>query len=85
MDDQRVQVLLNSLIRLMQRRQSVRPTSTRYCRQNADLFLAKFTNYMYGGRPLGLSYVKYVNANGNGGDAMEGTEITGGLTQDQIM
>lgn len=43
---------------------------------------AKFTGYQYGGRPLGLTYVKYMNA---GGDAMEGTEPTGGLTQDQIM
>lgn len=38
---------------------------------------------MYGGRPLGLSYVKYLNQQG-GGDAME-AEATGGLTQDQIM
>jgi hypothetical protein len=38
---------------------------------------------MYGGRPLGLSYVKYANANGN--DAMDGQEATGGMTQDQMM
>jgi hypothetical protein len=44
---------------------------------------AKFTGYQYGGRPLGLTYVKYTNQ-GNG-EAMEGTEHTGGLTQDQIM
>lgn len=44
---------------------------------------AKFTGYQYGGRPLGLSYVKYTNQ--NNGDVMEGTEHTGGLTQDQIM
>jgi len=44
---------------------------------------AKFTGYQYGGRPLGLTFVKYQNA--NGGDAMEGTEDNGGLTQDQIM
>ena len=44
--------------------------------------LAKFTGYQYGGRPLGLSYVKYTNIV-NGGDAMEGTEPT--MTQDQIM
>lgn len=54
-----------------------------------DIFLltisiAKFSGYLYGGRPLGLSYVKYTNNyNGNGGDAMEGAEPT--LTQDQIM
>jgi hypothetical protein len=44
---------------------------------------AKFTGYQYGGRPLGLTYVKYTNA--NGGDAMEGEEATRGITQDQIM
>jgi hypothetical protein len=38
---------------------------------------------MYGGRPLGLSYVKYTNVNGN--EAMEGQEATGEMTQDQIM
>lgn len=48
-----------------------------------NLIIAKFTGYQYGGRPLGLTYVKYLNA--NSGDAMEGTEPTGGLTQDQIM
>jgi hypothetical protein len=49
----------------------------------ANKSLAKFTGYQYGGRPLGLTYVKYSNqANG---DEMEGTEHTGGLTQDQIM
>lgn len=44
--------------------------------------LAKFTGYQYGGRPLGLTFVKYQSA---GDDAMEGAEATGGLTQDQIM
>ena len=43
--------------------------------------LAKFTGYQYGGRPLGLTYAKYQNA----GDAMDGQEDTGGMTQDQIM
>ncbi len=47
------------------------------------LILAKFTGYQYGGRPLGLTYVKYQNP--NGAEAMEGQEETGGLTQDQIM
>lgn len=47
------------------------------------LSAAKFTGYMYGGRPLGLTYVKYTNANGQ--DAMDGQEATGGLTQDQMM
>ncbi|RMD39262.1 hypothetical protein DV735_g5867, partial [Chaetothyriales sp. CBS 134920] len=49
---------------------------------NAETAISKFTGYMYGGRPLGLSYVKYTNTNG---DAMEGQEATGGITQDQIM
>ena len=49
----------------------------------ANLPLAKFTGYQYGGRPLGLTFVKYMSA-GNG-DAMEGAEPTGGITQDQIM
>lgn len=38
---------------------------------------------MYGGRPLGLSYVKYTNTNGN--EVMEGQEAIGGMTQDQMM
>jgi hypothetical protein len=42
----------------------------------------KFTGYQYGGRPLGLTWVRYTNQ--SNGDAMEGTEATG-LTQDQIM
>lgn len=50
---------------------------------DADLYAAKFTGYQYGGRPLGLTYVKYQNA--NGGDAMEDAEPTAGITQDQIM
>ena len=49
----------------------------------ADNLLAKFTGYQYGGRPLGLTYVKYMNS--GSGDAMEDTEGTGGMTQDQIM
>jgi len=44
---------------------------------------AKFAGYQYGGRPLGLTYVKYLNAGPS--EAMEGTEPTSGLTQDQIM
>ncbi|KAI5793808.1 RNP domain-containing protein [Peziza echinospora] len=51
--------------------------------ENAETAIAKFSGYQYGGRPLGLSYVKYNNFSSNGGDAMEGTEQ--GLTQDQIM
>ena len=43
--------------------------------------IAKFTGYQYGGRPLGLTYVKYLNA---GGDMMEGAEPSGDM-QDQVM
>ncbi|KAF2640069.1 RNA-binding domain-containing protein [Massarina eburnea CBS 473.64] len=50
---------------------------------DADTAIQKFTGYQYGGRPLGLAYAKYSNQ--TNGDAMEGTEATGGLTQDQIM
>lgn len=52
-------------------------------RLSTNNLIAKFTGYQYGGRPLGLSYVKYTNQNNS--DVMEGTEHTGGLTQDQIM
>lgn len=51
--------------------------------EDASTAIAKFSGYQYGGRPLGLAYVKY--ANQTGGDAMEGTEATGGMTQDQMM
>ncbi|OAX81823.1 hypothetical protein ACJ72_03836 [Emergomyces africanus] len=51
--------------------------------ENAETAINKFTGYQYGGRPLGLTFVKYLN-NGSA-DAMEGTDATGGLTQDQIM
>ena len=44
---------------------------------------AKFTGYMYGGRPLGLTFVKYTNV--NGGEAMDGQEPAGGMTQEQMM
>ncbi|KAL6246026.1 g-strand binding protein [Rhinocladiella similis] len=50
--------------------------------ENAETAISKFSGYMYGGRPLGLTFVKYTNANGN---EMEGQEATGGLTQDQMM
>lgn len=50
--------------------------------ENADTAINKFSGYQYGGRPLGLTYVKYLN---DGGDAMEGTEGPANLTQDQIM
>ncbi len=49
---------------------------------HANTSTAKFTGYQYGGRPLGLTFVKYQSA---GDEAMEGAEATGGITQDQIM
>ena len=49
----------------------------------ANIYAAKFTGYQYGGRPLGLTYVKYVNA--GSGDAMEGAEATGGMGQSEVM
>jgi RNA recognition motif-containing protein len=51
--------------------------------ENAETAISKFTGYLYGGRPLGLSYVKYNSFGSNGADAMEVTEPT--LTQDQMM
>lgn len=47
--------------------------------------LAKFTGYNYGGRPLGLSYARYAGQGSAAGDAMDVTDNTAGLTQDQIM
>ena len=49
----------------------------------ANHLVAKFSGYQYGGRPLGLTYVKYTNP--NGGDSMEGTEGAAPVTQDQMM
>jgi hypothetical protein len=49
--------------------------------ENAETAISKFSGYQYGGRPLGLSFVKYQTP--GGGDAMD-TEATS-LTQDQIM
>lgn len=48
----------------------------------AETAITKFQGYQYGGRPLGLSYVKYLTP--GGGDTMD-TDPHGGLTQDQIM
>jgi hypothetical protein len=48
----------------------------------AETAIAKFQGYQYGGRPLNLSFVKYLNQAGS--DTME-TDAHAGLTQDQIM
>ncbi|GFP55114.1 uncharacterized RNA-binding protein C328.05 [Trichoderma asperellum] len=50
--------------------------------ETAETAIAKFQGYQYGGRPLHLSFVKYLNQ--PGGDSME-TDPHAGLTQDQIM
>ena len=47
--------------------------------------LAKFTGYQYGGRPLGITFVKYVNGGAVASDATSATEPMSGITQDQIM
>lgn len=51
--------------------------------ENAETAISKFSGYQYGGRPLGLSFVKYSGPGRASGDAME-TDATS-LTQDQIM
>ncbi|TPX25447.1 hypothetical protein DIZ76_010902 [Coccidioides immitis] len=52
--------------------------------ENAETAISKFTGYQYGGRPLGLTFVKYLNA--NSGDAIDATaDQPSGITQDQIM
>jgi RNA recognition motif-containing protein len=51
--------------------------------EDAETAISKFSGYQYGGRPLGLSFVKY--ATYSNGDQMEGTEPTGAISQDQIM
>jgi hypothetical protein len=81
-------VALAELVSLSSRRlQMLRPLLVSFLTLRTysvtNTLVAKFTGYQYGGRPLGLAYVKYSNL--NNGDVMEGTEHTGGLTQDQIM
>jgi len=52
--------------------------------ETADTSIAKFQGYQYGGRPLGLAYVKYITPGQN--DSMDtDPHPHGGLTQDQIM
>jgi hypothetical protein len=60
--------------------------------ETAETAIAKFTGYQYGGRPLGITFVKYMNMGpgpgvgpGPGPEPMDGAEPTGGITQDQIM
>lgn len=50
--------------------------------ETADTAISKFQGYQYGGRQLGLSYVKYLTP-GGGGDSMD-TDVSG-LTQNDIM
>lgn len=75
-------LVLSSLIRLrMLKLLSVRCLFQSMHGTNTNIVLAKFTGYQYGGRPLGLTFVKYQTP----GDAMNGAEQTGGMTQDQMM
>jgi RNA recognition motif-containing protein len=50
----------------------------------AETAIQKFQGYQYGGRPLGLSFVRYLNAGANN-EGMDMDAPHGGLTQDQIM
>jgi hypothetical protein len=50
--------------------------------ETAETAIAKFQGYQYGGRPLNLSFVKYLSQAGE--DSMD-TDPHGGLTQDQLM
>jgi len=60
---------------------------------SSETAISKFTGYQYGGRPLGLSYAKYLvpgqggGMNGGGGSdmMMDGAGDVPPLTQDQIM
>jgi len=79
--------LSSSTLPRMQKLLLVSPLSLSSLYLTADTLLsAKFTGYQYGGRALGLSYVRYTNVSSNGasGEAMDADQ-TGGLTQDQIM
>jgi len=50
----------------------------------AQTAIDKFSGYQYGGRPLGITFVRYMAPSGQG-DATEEPEHAGGLTQDQMM
>ncbi len=53
--------------------------------ETAETAIAKFQGYQYGGRPLGLSFARYLQP-GGGDDVMDtDTHSHGGITQDQIM
>ena len=47
--------------------------------------IAKFTGYQYGGRPLGLSFVRYLNTGPSNGVDGGHPPPPIGITQDQIM
>lgn len=51
--------------------------------ETAETAISKFQGYQYGGRPLGLSFVRYIQP-GVVDDSMD-TDPHGGITQDQIM
>ncbi|KAL3461404.1 hypothetical protein BJX64DRAFT_277885 [Aspergillus heterothallicus] len=51
----------------------------------AETAISKFTGYQYGGRPLGITFVKYMTPSQGPSDMMDDAPPAGGLTQDQIM
>ncbi|KAL2811125.1 hypothetical protein BJX63DRAFT_422608 [Aspergillus granulosus] len=53
--------------------------------ETAETAISKFTGYQYGGRPLGITFVKYMTPSQGQGDVMDDAPPAGGLTQDQIM
>uniref|UniRef100_A0A093UVE3 Putative RNA-binding protein n=1 Tax=Talaromyces marneffei PM1 TaxID=1077442 RepID=A0A093UVE3_TALMA len=52
--------------------------------ETAETAISKFTGYQYGGRPLGITFVRYVHPPGSGEAGDLGDE-SAGITQDQIM
>jgi RNA recognition motif-containing protein len=52
--------------------------------ETAETAINKFQGYQYGGRPLSLSFVKYLNSAGAGVETLM-TDAHAGLSQDQIM
>jgi len=80
-------VSLSSVVSMMPPLLSVSHTQLRTTMIILTIYAAKFSGYQYGGRPLGLTYVRYSNQQ-PAMDPMQGQEQTSmpmGLTQDQIM
>lgn len=78
--------LWSSIVSTLQKLQLVSPVPESLSSVRINVltgFLDKFSGYQYGGRPLGLTFVKYLNP--GAGDVMNGSGVPAGLTQDQIM